>query len=373
GRLALKDRADPASDTYKLVEIHAGLHPEAVEHVDHILGCDVARSACGIRAAAQARDRRVEGAHAELERCIDIRERLAVGVVVMACQLFNGYPLRAGLDHRLGLPWRSGADRVAQGHLVAAHVVEIAGHPRYLSRRNFTLVWAPKDAGDIASDFHIALLCCLSDRTKALQRLGDRAVDVPARKGFGGGAEDRHLGGPRGARGLEALEIRRQHRVRHARLAADALEHFGVVGHLRHPFRRHERRGLDRAKPRRGEPLDQLELHFGRHFARLVLQAVARSDLDDLDLVHSRVTSSAPSRTCSPAAKWISLTMPSAGAVTVCSIFIASRMSRGCPFFTVSPGRDMTWTILPGMGAASEPLRASSSWPDRPCLSVRRR
>ena len=108
--------------------------------------------------------------------------------------------------------------------------------------------------------------------------------------------------GARGARGLEALQVRRQHRIGDAGLAADALQHLGVVGHLRDPLRRDERRRLDRRQAGVREPLDQLDLHRGRHLARLVLQAVARADLDDADRRHSSVTSSAPSSTCSPAA-----------------------------------------------------------------------
>ena len=90
------------------------------------------------------------------------------------------------------------------------------------------------------------------------------------------------------ARGLEALEVRRQHRIGHARFAADALQHLGVIGHLRHPLRRHESRGLDRLQAGVGQPLDQLELHRRGYFARLVLQPVTRTDLHDFDEIRDR-------------------------------------------------------------------------------------
>ena len=69
--------------------------------------------------------------------------------------------------------------------------------------------------------------------------------------------------------------------VHDARLAADARHHVGAVGHLRHPLRRHERRGLDRRQPRIAQAVDQADLDVGRDGALLVLQPVARADLDD--------------------------------------------------------------------------------------------
>src|SRR5262245_43277544 len=103
-----------------------------------------------------------------------------------------------------------------------------------------------------------------------------------------------------------------------------------MVGHLRDPLRRDERGRLDRGQARGAEALDQLELHLGRDFLLLVLQAVARPHLDDANARGQRHAASsssncAPSLTCSPAAKWIFLILPSRGAVMVCSIFIASR------------------------------------------------
>ena len=57
----------------------------------------------------------------------------------------------------------------------------------------------------------------------------------------------------------------------------------------------------------------------------------------------------------------------------VCSIFIASRMSSGCPFFTRAPASTITWITFPGMGAASEPAAAASSGACSSALSASRR
>src|SRR5437867_13342745 len=75
----------------------------------------------GVRTAAEPGDRGVERSHAELERGVDIGERLAIGVVVMACQPLERHAASAGLDHRLSLPGRADADGVAERDFVAAH------------------------------------------------------------------------------------------------------------------------------------------------------------------------------------------------------------------------------------------------------------
>src|SRR5262249_37616128 len=57
-----------------------------------------------------------------------------------------------------------------------------------------------------------------------------------------------------------------------------------MSGHLRHPLGRHEGGRLDRRHACVLQPLDQLDLHRRGHAPRLVLQAVARRDVDDPDL-----------------------------------------------------------------------------------------
>ena len=54
-----------------------------------------------------------------------------------------------------------------------------------------------------------------------------------------------------------------------------------AVRHLRNPLGRHERRGLDRGQPCVAQAVDEPDLDVGRDRALLVLQPVARADLDD--------------------------------------------------------------------------------------------
>src|SRR5690606_14777186 len=67
--------------------------------------------------------------------------------------------------------------------------------------------------------------------------------------------------------------------------------------------------------------------------------------------VGSKTTSSAPSGIWSPSAHRKRSTTPSAGAVTVCSIFIASSTRSGVPRATSAPASTSRETTRPGIGA----------------------
>ncbi len=68
--------------------------------------------------------------------------------------------------------------------------------------------------------------------------------------------------------------------------------------------------------------------------------------------------------TCCPALAASSLTTPSSGAVTVCSIFIASTTTSGCPARTGWPAATCTAMTVPGMGERTV-LSAAPAWPPR--------
>jgi len=76
--------------------------------------------------------------------------------------------------------------------------------------------------------------------------------------------------------------------------------------------------------------------------------------------------------TCCPAFAVSSLTTPSSGAVTVCSIFIASTTTSGCPARTGWPAPTCTAMTVPGMGERTV-LSAGPARPPRvttACSSV---
>src|SRR5690606_9563827 len=162
-----------------------------------------------------------------------------------------------------------------------------------------------------------------------------------------------------------------QRPVDHARLLLDAGEHLGTAGHLWHPLGRDEAAHLDVAQAGCSQVVAQAHLvgHADRLF--LVLQAIARADFDQADVlrqVHrvlsrfvggpqasSSSTSTAPSPTISPSPQYSALTVPVWGARMLCSIFMASSTTRAVPASTAWPGSTSTRTILPFIGAVSPP------------------
>src|SRR5205823_525144 len=78
-------------------------------------------------------------------------------------------------------------------------------------------------------------------------------------------------------------------RVANAWRASDAGEDGGRVSHLRHPLRTDERRHLDDGKASGRQVVDERDLVDGRDLRVLVLQAIARSDLDDGDFASANV------------------------------------------------------------------------------------
>src|SRR6266853_7057123 len=147
-RLASEGAADELADPQDLCQVDAGFDAQAIEHVDHVLGRDVAGRAPGVGAAAETGHRAVEGSHARFERGVDVRERLPVGVVVMPGELGYRDFLPHRLDHRADLPRCPDADRVAERDLVAAHSVELARQVGDRARGDLALVRAACGAGD---------------------------------------------------------------------------------------------------------------------------------------------------------------------------------------------------------------------------------
>src|SRR5690606_16986673 len=82
--------ADPLSGPHQLFNIHPGINPHAVEHIEHILTGHVAAGAPGVGAAAQPGDGTVEHADAFQQGSVDIALGLAVGVMEVSGQLFAG-------------------------------------------------------------------------------------------------------------------------------------------------------------------------------------------------------------------------------------------------------------------------------------------
>ena len=90
--------------------------------------------------------------------------------------------------------------------------------------------------------------------------------------------------GPRDGLQNEPQPVATADKIELVRLLEHAGQHRGGIGHLRHPFRADEAGDLDVRQAGLLQPLHQLDLVGGGHRLRLVLQAVARTDLDQGDV-----------------------------------------------------------------------------------------
>ncbi len=189
-----------------------------------------------------------------------------------------------GIEQGAGLARCAGADGVAQGNLVAAHGIQLAGHFGDLGWRYLTLVRAAEHAGNVAAHANVVFAGSLHQRREACQALGDGAVDVLLRESFGGRTEHRDFlhAGLDGR--LQALHVRRQRRVSDPGLALDLREDFGGARHLWHPLGRDEAADFDIGQPGGAQVVDQTHLVHHADRLLLVLQTVTRADFHQPDL-----------------------------------------------------------------------------------------
>ena len=175
------------------------------------------------------------------------------------------------------------ADGVADGDLERAEIGEARGHVGDARRRHVTFERTAERGGEIRAHAQACRARAIGDLTVGRDRVVDALIDVLAAEGLARGGEHGDLCHAGGDRAVEPGEIRHERGVTRARPPRDAREHLRGVRHLRHPFRADERAHLDRRQIRGAQPVDELDLVGGRHARALVLQPIARADLDDGD------------------------------------------------------------------------------------------
>jgi len=108
----------------KLAQIDARCNAESVHQVDDVFARDIARRAFGIGAAAETGDRAVECRHSRFHGRVDVRQRLAVGIVEVSGERTYRNALGHQVEQRRGLSGRADSDRVAERDFVGAQPVQ---------------------------------------------------------------------------------------------------------------------------------------------------------------------------------------------------------------------------------------------------------
>uniref|UniRef100_A0A1I8I5J7 Protein-cysteine N-palmitoyltransferase HHAT-like protein n=1 Tax=Macrostomum lignano TaxID=282301 RepID=A0A1I8I5J7_9PLAT len=140
----------------QLGRVDPSLVSVAVQHSNHRLRGNIARCARpGVRTAAQAGHRSVDGPEFESERGGNIRQSLTVGVVTVSGQVGGAQAgVQQTLEQAAHRVRRADSDGVAEGDLVAAELEEAVGHGGDRRVADLALVGAAEDAGDIAAERH---------------------------------------------------------------------------------------------------------------------------------------------------------------------------------------------------------------------------
>ena len=136
-------------------------------------------------------------------------------------------------------------DRVGDRDLVAAHGIELAREVNHGLGFHVPFVGAAQTDRDDAAHLEPARNGFGAHFREAREAFGNRAIRIALGKTFGRCTEYNDFVGAGCDRGIEAFAVRNEDGIGHARLAAYSRHHFGVVGHLRHPFGRYERGGFD--------------------------------------------------------------------------------------------------------------------------------
>ena len=287
------------------VEIDAGCVTGAFEHVDEILGRDVAGRRRCERTAADAAETRIERSDAGGNRCVRIRDAGVARVVEVTAQWNPRYGGADTLHHLDDLRRHADADRVGERNLERLRFRDALRELDDARDRHLALERATERRrnGDLGAQSRSA------GTRRDIEPGGHRFVGAHAlvatveRVARDHGHADLVASGGRSA--LETLPVQHEPDVGDVVAAAEPAQHVLGIGHLRHALRVHEARDLDTPQAAVDGALDELDLDRRRHDARLALQAVARPDFDDLDASrHLPLSRSAPgSRHIKPAAR----------------------------------------------------------------------
>ena len=207
----------------------------------------------------------------------------------MTADLVQRVVLERAFHYRLNPQRRADADGVGNADVVDGNALQQQHDALDLVGRHLALIRAAQRARHRRAHLDAGRVRRLHHRAETLDAFLDAAVDVALAEGLGGGGEHHDLVGPRRRRqrqrSVQALHVRRQHRITHPGAPLDGGQHLGVVGHLRHPLRADEAGDLDLAQAGRLQPVHQFDLVRRRHRLLFVLQPVARADFHQGDAV----------------------------------------------------------------------------------------
>jgi hypothetical protein len=177
---------DPLRRLQQLVQPDAGVDAHGVEHMDQVLGADVAGGPRRKRAAAQAGDGAVEIGDAFGQRRQHVGKTAAAGVVEVAGDAVHGdgplrRPQQRGDVSRVGH-----AGGIGEGHPFHAGFDGLVGEIDYANGIDVPLVGAAPGGAKRQANVHAVGLGALGQGLAVPHALLDRAVHVLVLEGLAG-------------------------------------------------------------------------------------------------------------------------------------------------------------------------------------------
>jgi len=163
---------------HQRVQIDSCFDSKAVEHVDEVLGGEVALRSWRIWATPETPGRHVECRDPRIERCQDIGERRPARVVEVKRDLSERHLSGDGFDDGRYLSRMSNADRIAHRHFERPHADQGSGDASDRARLDRSFERAAEGSGQVRPHSHPELTCTATDVPIDLQRFADGLVDV---------------------------------------------------------------------------------------------------------------------------------------------------------------------------------------------------
>ena len=280
-----------------------------MQHVDEVLGRDVAGRPRRERTAADASDRRVEHGRARLDCGIGVREAGVAGVVQVDAD--REPESGDGLDEPADPARRSDADRVREDDLVRAGGGDLLGEAHDVLRLDRPLEGAAERDTDRHAGADPVLVRPRDDAPGGLDRRCDRGTLVSLvhrlRRCEG---EVRLLEPGRGQAVVAAL-VENEAGVDDARPALYRRDHLLGPRHLRDTRGVDEAHRLDSRQPGGGEQVDELRPDARLEHDLVVLEPVARRHVAHGDAAHTTPSSFSASSSSNRSA-WASAVRASA-------------------------------------------------------------
>ena len=289
GHGVIESLLQPAAGIEQRGQVDAGVESHAMQHVDEVFGGNVARGCRRERTTADAAAARVQRAHAGLDRGVGIGETGVAGVVEVRAQF------HARQRRRAAAPTSSVTCVGTATPMVSAigDFVGIARRQPFRERRSrASAATSPSKGQPKAVEI---VICARIPASRAASAMSSQAVDalfdaaalVALAEGFAGGDGHAHLGASRRVRAIESLAVQHQADVTRAGAllgasAASTSSASAICG---------TRLGFTklatsmRRRPARRQAADEFDLRGRRQHLRFALQAIARPDFHDLDVL----------------------------------------------------------------------------------------